>query len=68
MLDLLAQYLPGAGAFGLVLLVGYRLHSDAVKAERGRADDARSRAEAAEKRAEVREQQIAILLGKPKEP
>lgn len=34
-----------------------------VRAERGRADDARKRAEAAEKRADVLQEQIYILLG-----
>lgn len=63
----LADWLPwllGPGLLGL----GYKLHYDAVKAERGRADDARARAEAAERRADLREEQIAILLGRHKEP
>lgn len=53
----------------------YRLHGDAIAAERGRADDARARAEAeakraeaAERRADVREEQLAIILGRAREP
>ncbi len=59
----------GSGGFLSTLAwIGYRLHSDAVSAERGRADDARARAEAAEKRADEREKQIGILLGGFREP
>lgn len=62
-------FLAAPGVFGGLLWLGYRLHLDAVRAERGRADDARARAEAAEKRADLRERQIDILLGRqPKEP
>lgn len=51
-----------------VLGFAYKLHYDAVRAERGRADDARARAEAAEKRADTHWEQIGILLGRAKEP
>jgi len=64
---LLAWFLAPSG-FGALLWLGYKLHSDAVKAERGRADDARARAEAAERRADEREKQIGILLGGFREP
>lgn len=61
-------WLLAPGVFGGLCWLGYRLHLDAVMAERGRADDARARADAAERRAELREEQIAILLGRRKEP
>ena len=62
--ETLAPFLAQGGITGALLLIGYRLHRDAVDAERRRADDARARAEAAEKRAEVREEQLSILLGR----
>lgn len=74
MWDSLGPWLAGGGgtaiAGGIVWLI-YRLHSDAIAAERGRADDARARAEAeakraeaAERRADVREEQLGIVLGR----
>lgn len=68
MWDTFAPFLAQGGITGVLAWVGYRLHVDAVKAERGRADDARARAEAAEKRADLREEQISILLGRVREP
>lgn len=68
MWDTVAPWLAQGGISGILAWVGYRLHKDAVQAERGRADDARARAEAAEKRADLREEQISILLGRVREP
>lgn len=68
MWETFAPWLAQGGVTGILAWVGYRLHMDAVKAERGRADDARARAEAAEKRADLREEQISILLGRVREP
>ena len=62
--ETLAPFLTQGGITGILVFTGYRLHRDAVDAERRRADDARKRAEAAEARAELREQQIGILLGR----
>jgi hypothetical protein len=62
--ETLAPFLAQGGISGILAFVGYRLHRDAVDAERRRADDARERAEAAEKRADLREQQLSILLGR----
>lgn len=57
-------WLVGAllGSGGIVSF-GYKLHQDAVSAERGRADDWRAVAKAAQARADVRDEQMAILLG-----
>lgn len=41
----LATWLLSSGGFGALLWLGYRLHSDAVRAERGRADDWRTAAQ-----------------------
>lgn len=64
MLDAAAPFLAQGGVVAVLAWLGYRLHIDAVRAERGRADDARARAEAAERRADLREEQISILLGR----
>lgn len=58
-------WLVSAGGLPSLAWIVYKLHSDAVRAERGRADDARARAEAAERRADLREEQLGILLGRP---
>lgn len=63
-MDSLRDWLLAGGGTGLLLFIGYRLHSDAVKAERGRADDARAVAAAERKRAELLQEQINILLGR----
>lgn len=62
--ETLAPFLAQGGLSGVLAFLGYRLHRDAVDAERRRADDARARAEAAEKRADLREQQLSIVLGR----
>ena len=62
--ETLAPFLTQGGITGVLAFIGYRLHRDAVDAERRRADDARARAEAAEKRADLREEQLSILLGR----
>jgi hypothetical protein len=49
------------GLVALLVRVAYRLHNDAVQAQRERADDNRARAEAAEKRADIREDQLAMF-------
>jgi hypothetical protein len=69
--DSLAPWLAsggGAGIAGAIAWLVYRLHADAVAAERRRADDWRAAAVAAEARADVREGQIGILLGRAREP
>ena len=63
-----APWITQGGITGVLSYLGYKLHLDAIRAERGRADDARARAEAAEKRADLREEQIGILLGRVREP
>lgn len=60
-------WLLAPGVFGGLLWLGYKLHSDAVKAERGRADDARAWAEAERQRSDLLERQIGILLGQTEE-
>ena len=60
----LAPFLTQGGITGVLAFIGYRLHRDAVDAERRRADDARDAAKAAEARADLREQQINILIGR----
>lgn len=68
MWDTLAPWLAPPGVGGFLWLL-YRLHRDAIAAEKGRADDARARAIAAEKRADLLEDRISILLGgRSKEP
>ena len=62
--ETLAPFLTQGGITGVLAFIGYRLHRDAVDAERRRADDARERAKAAEARADLREQQIDILIGR----
>jgi hypothetical protein len=62
--ETLTPFLAQGGLSVVLAFVGYRLHRDAVDAERRRADDARARAEAAEKRADLREQQLGIVLGR----
>ena len=62
--ETLAPFLAQGGLSGILAFLGYRLHRDAVDAERRRADDARARAEAAEKLADLREQQLSIVLGR----
>lgn len=62
--ETLAPFLAQGGLSGILAFLGYRLHRDAVDAERRRADDARARAEAAERRADLREQQLGIVLGR----
>lgn len=62
----------GGGLSSLIVSLSwivYKLHRDAVEAERGRADDWRAAAmgykataEAADKRADIREQQLATLI------
>ncbi len=54
----------GAGIAGAIAFLVYRLHADAVAAERRRADDWRTAAMADRARADVYQQQIAILLGR----
>lgn len=68
MWPMVAPWLAPGSITGVLGLLAYRLHNDAVRAERGRADDARARAVAAEARADLREQQIGILLGRVKDP
>lgn len=71
-MESLWAFLAAPGALGLAYGLGrifYKLHMDAVDAERRRADDARAAAQAAEKRADLKEEQIKILLGgRRKEP
>ncbi len=70
MWDSLAPWLAsggGAGIAGFVSFLIYRLHADAVAAERRRADDWRTAAMADRARADVYQQQIGILLGRPQE-
>lgn len=64
----LLPWLAQGGVTSVIAFFMYRLHSDAVAAERRRADDARGRAEAAERRADLREEQIAVLLGRGSTP
>jgi hypothetical protein len=59
-----APFLAQGGVTSILLLIGYRLHKDAVDAERRRADDARDRALKAEQLAEVLQQQRDTLLGR----
>lgn len=62
----LVWVLSGSGLTGLTVGIGklmYKLHADAVQAQRERANDNRARAEASEKRNSVLERQIYILLG-----
>jgi hypothetical protein len=64
-------WLAGGGLVGLLTMLArlfLRLHNDVVQSERRRADDAVARAVAAEKRADLREDQMAILLGRVREP
>jgi hypothetical protein len=66
-----AYWLAGGGLVGLLGLLArlfLKLHNDVVDSERRRADDAVARAIAAEKRADLREDQMAILLGRVREP
>lgn len=62
--ETLAPFLAQGGITGVLAFIYYRLHRDAVDAERRRADDARARAVAAEARADLREQQINVLIGR----
>lgn len=67
----IAPWLFGSGGLGICYLLArvfLRLHADVVDSERRRADDAVARAIAAEKRADLREDQMAILLGRVKDP
>ncbi len=64
-------WLAGGGLatlLGLLAKLFLKLHNDVVDSERRRADDAVARAIAAEKRADLREDQMAILLGRVREP
>jgi hypothetical protein len=67
MWDTFAPFLAQGGITGVLAWVGYRLHMDAVRAERGRADDWRRAAEAAQARADLKDQQMGILLGRDRE-
>lgn len=67
----IAYWFAGGGLVGLLTLLAklfLKLHNDVVDSERRRADDAVARAIAAEKRADLREDQMAILLGRVREP
>lgn len=64
----IVPWLLGGGGITSLSWIFYRLHRDAVAAERERADDWRAAAIAAEKRADVRDQQIATLLGRIRDP
>lgn len=67
--DSLAPWLAPGGIGTLLCWLGYRLHVDAVTAERRRADDWRTAWEAERERADLRESQMSILLGRAaKEP
>lgn len=68
MWDTFAPFLAQGGITGVLAWIGYRLHTDAVKAERGRADDWRRAAEAAQARADLKDAQMGILLGRDREP
>ena len=57
----IAPWLAGGGLTTAAWIV-YKLHKDAVDAERRRADDWKTAAEAAQARADVRDSQIATLL------
>jgi len=59
-----APWLAQGGALGVVAMVFYRLHRDAVAAEQRRADDWRKAWEAERERADVRDGQLGILLGR----
>jgi hypothetical protein len=68
--DSLAPWLAsgsGAGIAGAIAWIVYKLHADAVAAERRRADDWRTAAMADRARADVYQQQIGILLGRPQQ-
>lgn len=65
LMDSLVAWLAAPGVIGLLYglgRLGYKLHQDAIEAERRRADDARAGREAAEKRADLREEQFRMLL------
>ncbi len=64
----IAPYLGTGGAVSVLAWIAYRLHLDAVSAERRRADDWKTAAEAAQARADLKEQQMGILLGRTREP
>lgn len=64
----IAPILGTGGAVSVLAWVAYRLHLDAVLAERRRADDWKTAAEAAQARADLKEQQMGILLGRIREP
>lgn len=58
MVPLFAQ----TGIIGLVALIFYWLHRDAIASERRRADDWRLAAQAAQARADERDRQLAHVL------
>jgi hypothetical protein len=62
--DSLAPWLAQGGIVSVLAWVGYRLHADAIGAERRRADDWRTAWQAERDRADVRDGQIGILLGR----
>lgn len=64
----LTPWLAQGGVTGILAWVGYRLHVDAINAERRRADDWRAVAEMNGKRADLREQQMSTLLSATREP
>lgn len=58
----------GGGAAGVLAWLGYKLHSDAVSAERRRADEWSAAYKAERARADLKEEQMGILLGRGKDP
>jgi hypothetical protein len=58
----LLPFVTQAGVVGVLAWVAYRLHLDAVRAERGRADDWRAAAQREAARADERDRQLAHIL------
>lgn len=58
----------GGGGLAAVIWLAYKLHADAVAAERRRADEWSAAYRAERERADLKEQQMGILLGHIKDP
>lgn len=67
----IAPFIGTGGAAGIVVALAYfayRMHKDAVDAQKERADDWKTAAQAAQARADLKDQQMGILLSPVKDP
>jgi hypothetical protein len=71
MWEALGPWAASGGVTSIVAILvwaAYKLHMSAIQAHKDRADTWKTVAEAAQARADLRDKQMAILLGREREP